>query len=81
MGQASMPISEIDESLLDQSVKIDGFVAKVSDMSSVVVLEVYDSTGSVDCVSFSEDKYYVGQEVSLRGKVAEYEDEIQVMLS
>ena len=75
-----MSISEINEGLLDQSVKIDGFVAKVSAMPELSVLEIYDSTGSIDCVSFSEEKYFVGQAVTLRGTVSEYEEKIQVIL-
>jgi RecJ-like exonuclease len=80
MGQASVPISEIGLDMVDQSVKISGVVSSVEIFDSFDIVRVYDSTGAIDCLSF-DTEYFLGQEVVLRGKVSEYEESVQIILS
>ncbi len=80
MGQASVPIGLIGLEMLDQSVKIEGFVSTVETFDSFYLVRVYDSSGVIDCLSFDET-YNVGEEVIIRGKVSEYDGSVQIIVS
>lgn len=80
MTQQATGISEIDHSLLEQPVKIEGVVSDVKGYNNLTALKVYDSTGSIKVVAFEGD-YFVGQEVSLRGVVQEYQEELQIVVN
>ncbi len=80
MTQQATGISDIESSLLEQPVKVEGIVSDVKEYSNLSALKVYDSTGSIKVVAF-EGEYFVGQEVSLRGVVQEYKGELQVVVN
>lgn len=74
-----MGIAEVSESLLDQSVKIQGEIVSVRVTSSVSMFDVKDGSGSIKVVAFDEGSgFSKGQLVEVLGVVKEYKGILEI---
>lgn len=75
-----MGISGISESLVDQSVKIQGKISAVRNTPSVLTLDIKDDSGSIKVVVFNDQDSELseGDLVEVTGKVKEYKGSIEI---
>ena len=71
-------ISEINNKLLDQKVKISGTIEKITDKQTFQILEVKDSTGKIDVLCNCKNNIKQNQKVIITGKIQEYKKQLQI---
>lgn len=77
-----IPISEVNEKDLDLEVYIEGYITKVVNTESVTILNVKDDSGLITVVTFGNkesNKFYNGQKISVKGKVATYKGTLEII--
>ena len=70
------PISQIDESYLGKTVKIEGAITNIQNRGNISLLSIDRSV--IDIVVFSKIHIEKGTNVSIIGKVEEYDGELQI---
>ena len=73
-------ISDVSESLIDQSVKIQGAIDSIRVTPSIIILNVKDDSGSIKVVAFSQDNSELvkDQLVEILGDVTEYKGILEI---
>lgn len=71
-------ISEVSESLVDQSVKIQGKVVSVRNTPTVSIFDVKDDSGSIKVIIFENSAFSKGQAVEILGAVKEYKGSLEI---
>ena len=75
-----MNISDISDSMIDQSVKIQGEIVAVRNTPSVSILDVEDDGGSIKVVAFDDENSGLskGQFVEVFGDIQDYEGLLEI---
>ncbi len=73
-------IKDINEGMLERSVKITGIVNSVYDNNNVLILNVEDDTGEIKVVVFEKGEFNLSKEniVEVNGRVVEYKGELEI---
>ena len=75
-------IESIDESKLDQSVKVKGIVNNFRIIKSLKLFELKDETGKIKVISFDKDLELTnGALIEVEGRVTEYRNELEIEAS
>lgn len=75
-----LDISSINESHLEKYVRIKGEITRKSDASSLLILNVQDSTGNITVIAFKEDEMLLnkGDFVEIDGIVKKYRGQLEI---
>jgi RecJ-like exonuclease len=71
-------ITNINEKMLDEWVKVSGRVVDGQDYGSLRIVTLEDDTASIDCVLNSDKNFSIGSETEITGKVIEYKGELEI---
>src|SRR3989344_6158724 len=72
-------IKDINEEMLERNVKIIGVANSVYEGNDILIMDVEDDTGKIKVVVFEKGEFNLskGDAVEVKGKVVEYEGELE----
>ncbi len=75
-----MNISDISDSMIDQSVKIQGEIVSVKSTPSVLIFDVKDDSGSIKIIAFDDEdsEFSNGQLIEVLGDVKDYKGMLEI---
>lgn len=73
-------IQDIDDGYIDKKIVIEGEISNIKSGKGVYSFEIYDETGKIKAIAFSELNVINGQEVKLTGQVTEYNNELEIKI-
>jgi len=73
-------IKDINQRLLERNVKIVGTINSVYEGNDILIMDVEDDTGKIKVVVFEKGEFNLskGDAVEVKGKVVEYEGELEI---
>ena len=71
-------ISEINSKMLNQKVKVSGFIFKIEDKETFQILSIADETEKIDVLCECKEELEKNQEIIVIGKVQEYQQSLQI---
>ena len=75
-------ISNINENMIDEWVKIQGNVTNERNVGGLTILTIYDGSGGIRATLRKKtDVKFEGYEVVILGKIFEYKNEIEIEIS
>jgi len=78
----AVPISGINERMIDEWVNIRGKVIQETDLESMKILTIDDGTASINAVLMGKtNSSFRGVNVEILGKVTEYRNELEIEIS
>jgi DNA/RNA endonuclease YhcR with UshA esterase domain len=80
LGPKQKTISEINPSLTDQTVRIQGIILSIRNMEnkSFQILSINDSAGKIDITLNSITRLKKGEKIQVTGKVTEYKKNLEI---
>ncbi len=72
------PISAISIEKVNKQTTIQGYVRKILNKNTITELELEDKTGKIKVIIFSKEKIKAGSLIKVEGKIAKYNNELQV---
>ena len=77
----TISISLIDESFIDKSVKVEGYITEVRSAKEIIVFNLKDSSDEIKVIIF--DNYdlplFKGQKISVIGKIQQYKGDLEII--
>ncbi len=76
-----MDISSIDESYIDQKVKISGTIKNLFETKGLYIFDIEKDSESMKAILFKDNKTILRDnlDIILEGKITEYEDELEII--
>lgn len=74
----TIPISEINPSMLDQTIKVNGKVEKITKTGLVSIIQLKDETSSIKVVAFENTTINKDDSLEVTGKVTSYKNELEI---
>ena len=73
-------IGSINKSMLDQKVKIKGYVSSAIETPGLYIININDETGNITAIVFKEVQINLtkGSIIEIEGKVVEYKDKLEI---
>jgi len=71
-------IGDLDESFLDENVRVEGKVEKVLEKSNVIMFDLVDNTGRIKVIIFTDEGVDLENYVDVEGTVMEYKGELEI---
>lgn len=74
----SISISEIDDSMINKKVKVQGEILKITDKKSFLIISLEDKTGKIDVLCECKNNFQNNQKISVYGTIKEYQKSLQI---
>lgn len=76
-----IPISNITYKMLDQRVKISGFITRVSETPGLYILNVEDNSSEITVIIFKKENISLlkNSYVSIEGSISEYKNQTEII--
>lgn len=78
LPQKKLEIKEINENLLNQKIKTQGIIEKITDKKTFKILSITDSTGKINILCECKNNIKQNQSIIVIGKIQEYQKTLQV---
>lgn len=74
----SIPISEINPSMLEEKVKIEGQVERITESNVISILNVRDETSSIKVIAYNNMTLRKNDFIEVTGRVTSYKNELEI---